>query len=140
MRVDGDRILISEKKPLNNCSCKPKRQPSPGEQFCSKCGQEFGRSVTYRSVAKKFPFTRENLLEDEMQLDGYQVFTDREFKYFYFAIVPPARPFNVREDYDVMAPLPIFTVEQVQKFSSVMVKYGIYDPKRLGVWTVVRYS
>jgi hypothetical protein len=140
MRVDGNKVMVSNPGTYNACQCIPKRSPEDGEKFCPKCGKPTRLPTDDRIVDKRFPFTREDLFEGEARLDGYQIFTDMDLKYFYFAIVPPARPFNVRNDYDVMAPFPFFSDEQVQKFNSAMFKYGIFDPEKLGVWTVVRYS
>jgi hypothetical protein len=140
MRVDGSKIMVSNPKTYNSCNCSPKRLPVNGEKFCSYCGRQTMLPVDNKVVDKRFPFTRDDLFEGEALLDGYHIFTDMELRYFYFAMVPPARPFNVRHDYDVMAPFPCFSLEQMRKFSDTMEKYGIYDHKKVGVWTVVRYS
>jgi len=140
MRVDGSKIMVSNPGTYNACQCIPKRSPSDGEKFCPKCGKPMKLPTDNRLVDKRFPFTRDDLFESEARLDGYPIFTDMDLKYFYIAVVPPVRPFNVTHDYDAMAPFPEISQDDVDKFCNTMIKYGIYDSEKLGVWTVVRYS
>ncbi len=132
LKVPRDKIIGTKIVHKNKCTCEPQTDPTAGQKFCGKCGENLDRSYRVNDAR----FVAEECEIGEERIRGWPIVSEGEYGAFYIGIV---KAYHKNEK-----PIPIQDYRTLtvvgNKFKSDMEELGLWDPDAYGLWSVLQIS